>query len=215
MSKRRKILMNCIVVVALAEAAAVIFAMLNRELIYTAPILLLLLLLIILLMVARKTQTEQDVPARPLNKKIVWIVFAVCVASGALFSIVPRLMGQTGNSKVVNSEIGASWEQPFSENELQGIRAFGTSEESEYWVQCDLISISIKIPNTWKAIPVADADLPSSIFFHSEYEAVTFTPNCIPKCSFLFSKKLRKNPNPSGLWRNAESAENTALPSSL
>ena len=93
MSKKRKILMSCLVIVALAEVVAVIFSMLNPELIYTVPILLLLLLLIILLIVARKTQTEEDVPAKPLNKKTVVIVLTVFIAIGVLCSIIPRLMG--------------------------------------------------------------------------------------------------------------------------
>ena len=105
------------------------------------------------------------------NKKVIWVIIAMYIVCGVLFTVAPRLM--SGNADM-GSEITATWEQPFSEEELKGMLAFGTPEEKEYWDQHDFITFNIKVPSTWKSIQTEDTDSPSSLFLQSEYETITF-----------------------------------------
>ena len=112
---------------------------------------------------------------RMINNKVIWIIIVVSIVCGVLFAVVPRLM--TENNADMNAEVTSAREQPFSEEELQGMLAFGTPEENEYWDQYDFISFTIKVPKAWIEVgtQVEDLELPPGLFLYSEYETVTFT----------------------------------------
>ena len=131
------------------------------------------------------------------RKRITWLLIAIAIGIGVLLSVVPQMMGQTGNV-ASGADINASGEQPFSEEELKGMLAFGTSEESKYWNTHDFATFTIKVPNTWKDTPVEGQVVTSYLLLQSEHKTTSLSlvesleSNAITPLSVIIDRQIER-----------------------